>query len=90
MQANAGEEKLWLKEPRLPNVRIIFLDKSGKRCTAVQDYIWFGLDFKEQTADWELVRKVFKSPAAAEALYLTIFLNAVGKYRLDQISIEEL
>ncbi len=90
VQANVDQTQAWRKNPRLPNARIIFLDKEQNHCLPVKDYTWFGLDFKTQTAGWEQIRKIFKSPANAETLSLTVFLNAAGEYWLDQISIEEL
>ena len=91
VKANAKEKiPRWLKKPRLPNVRLIFLNKQKKVCVPVKKYIWFGKKFKEKTDNWELVRKVFKTPVDAEYLDLTLFFNAQGNYWIDEIVIEEL
>jgi hypothetical protein len=90
VKANADAKKFWQKKPRLPNARVIFLNRQNKVCVPVKKYIWFGKQFKEKTNNWEMARKVFKAPADAGYLNLTLFFNAQGKYWIDKIMIEEL
>jgi outer membrane lipoprotein-sorting protein len=90
VKENIKEKKFWLKKPRLPNARIIFLDKNNKPCVSPRKYVWFGGKFKEHTNNWELLRKVFQTPANADNISLTLFFNAQGNYWIDKITIEEL
>jgi hypothetical protein len=90
VKENIKEKKFWLKKPRLPNARIIFLDKKNKTCVSTRKYVWFGGKFKEHTNNWELLRKVFQTPANADNISLTLFFNAQGNYWIDKITIEEL
>lgn len=90
VKPNESEKKHWLKRPRLPNLRIIFLDSSGKPCGPASEYVWFGAPFKTSTNGWELVKRIFKTPPDAKFARLTVFLQANGIYWLDDVSVDKL
>ncbi|MCK5843414.1 MAG: hypothetical protein KAG97_01820, partial [Victivallales bacterium] len=88
VQENADQKRNWLKHPKLPNVRLIFLDAKGKTCVPVKKYVWFGGKFMKNSTKTLHARRVFKSPPNAAFVRLTIYLQAKGEYRLDDITIE--
>jgi hypothetical protein len=90
VEENSAQKKRWLKRPNLPSVRLIFLDEKNKSCVPVKKYVWFGAKFAENTPKTMTARRIFKTPAATASANITIYLQAKGEYRIEEITIDAL